>query len=66
MLRHLAVFFRISADGRVKLTDFGLSVITHNGVYKSKSRNEALPVRSMAPESLSNLTFSFESDMVNM
>ena len=54
----------VSEDGRAKITDFGLSKNMYGNlnVYK-KQTNTPLPLKWMAPESISDLTFSSYSDV---
>ena len=54
----------VSEDGRAKITDFGLSKNMYGNlnVYK-KQTNTPLPLKWMAPESISDLTFSTYSDV---
>ncbi len=57
-------FFRVSNSGIVKLADFGRGVVTWNGEYYSKGG--PLPIRWLAPETITDGRFSFASDIVRI
>ena len=51
-------------QGKLKISDFGMAKLMENGVYvRPKTLREPLPLKWMAPESISDRTFSSASDM---
>ncbi|KAI6228538.1 Tyrosine-protein kinase [Aphelenchoides besseyi] len=53
------------SEGRVKISDFGLSreISTSNAKYKLKNLKQRLPIRWLAPETLTSASYSQKSDV---
>lgn len=59
--------FRLNEKFNVKVADFGLSRdIYETAYYEAKNKGTKLPVKWMAPESLSNGIFNEQTDVVNI
>ena len=64
---HFLHFYRIDTNFLIKITDFGLAEDVFESDYYRQGSNEEvikLPVKWMAPESLSDEHFSEKSDVV--
>lgn len=60
-------FFRLDADYKVKVADFGLSRdIYETSYYSARSKGAKLPVKWMAVESLSSGVFNEKTDVVSI
>ena len=60
------LFFRLDANHRVKVADFGLTRdIYESSYYSIRSKDAKLPVKWMAVESLSRGEFSEKTDVVS-
>ena len=68
VIHHHASWFRIDANGVIKVADFGLAEDIYTANYyrwKKGDTNMKLPVRWMSPESTQDGIFTEKSDVVS-
>ena len=64
-------YYRIDRDGRIKVTDFGLTEDMYGTNYYRQEKvagenEERLPIRWMAPESIENNLYNESTDVVSL
>ena len=68
----LHFYHRIDSEGRIKVTDFGLTEDMYSTNYYRQEKvachenEERLPIRWMAPESIENNLYSESTDVVSL